>query len=100
MVKNTIFCHSFKKKSAKSIANLKIMRTFASVIAKRIQNDSLAQLVEQLTLNQWVEGSNPSGVTKDDESRPYFVSIPHPHALSKARCPPTVKGSSDFPGWR
>ena len=27
-------------------------------------NDSLAQLVEQLTLNQWVEGSNPSGVTK------------------------------------
>ena len=40
------------------------MRTFASVIAKRIQNDSLAQLVEQLTLNQWVEGSNPSGVTK------------------------------------
>ena len=76
------------------------MRTFASVIAKRIQNDSLAQLVEQLTLNQWVEGSNPSGVTKDDESRPFFVSIPHPHALSKARCPPTVKGSSDFPGWR
>ena len=52
------------------------MRTFASVIAKRIQNDSLAQLVEQLTLNQWVEGSNPSGVTKDDESRPFFVSIP------------------------
>ena len=52
------------------------MLTFASVIAKRIQNDSLAQLVEQLTLNQWVEGSNPSGVTKDDESRPFFVSIP------------------------
>ena len=54
------------------------MRTFASVIAKRIQNDSLAQLVEQLTLNQWVEGSNPSGVTKDDESRPFFVPIPLP----------------------
>ena len=76
------------------------MRTFASVIAKRIQNDSLAQLVEQLTLNQWVEGSNPSGVTKDDKSRPFFCIHPHPHALSKARCPPTVKGSSDFPGWR
>ncbi len=29
-------------------------------------NDSLAQLVEQLTLNQWVEGSNPSGVTMAD----------------------------------
>ena len=27
--------------------------------------DSVAQLVEQLTLNQWVEGSSPSGVTKD-----------------------------------
>ena len=26
--------------------------------------DSVAQLVEQLTLNQWVEGSSPSGVTK------------------------------------
>ena len=24
----------------------------------------LAQLVEQLTLNQWVEGSSPSGVTR------------------------------------
>ena len=28
------------------------------------KNDSVAQLVEQLTLNQWVEGSSPSGVTK------------------------------------
>ena len=30
------------------------------------KNVSLAQLVEQLTLNQWVEGSSPSGDTKDD----------------------------------
>ena len=32
---------------------------------KRLQKqyDSVAQLVEQLTLNQWVEGSIPSGVT-------------------------------------
>ena len=28
-----------------------------------LKNDSVAQLVEQLTLNQWVEGSSPSGVT-------------------------------------
>ena len=49
------------------------MRTFASVIAKRIQNDSLAQLVEQLTLNQWVEGSNPSGVTKGGRNSTLFV---------------------------
>ena len=75
------------------------MRTFASVIAKRIQNDSLAQLVEQLTLNQWVEGSNPSGVTKDDESRPFFVSIPT-LTHSQWGCPTSVKGSANFPGWR
>ena len=37
-------------------------------------NDSLAQLVEQLTLNQWVEGSNPSGVTKGwKKFHPFFV---------------------------
>ena len=58
------------------------MRTFASVIAKRIQNDSLAQLVEQLTLNQWVEGSNPSGVTKDDESRPFLYPSPPSRTLN------------------
>ena len=28
--------------------------------------DSVAQLVEQLTLNQWVEGSSPSGVTRQN----------------------------------
>ena len=31
-------------------------------------NDLVAQLVEQMTLNHWVEGSIPSGVTKDKES--------------------------------
>ena len=61
------------------------MRTFASVIAKRIQNDSLAQLVEQLTLNQWVEGSNPSGVTKDDESRPFFCIYSPPSRTLKGK---------------
>ena len=33
---------------------------------------SLAQLVEQLTLNQWVEGSSPSGDTKDTIECPFF----------------------------
>ncbi len=28
-----------------------------------LENDSVAQLVEQMTLNHWVEGSSPSGVT-------------------------------------
>ena len=36
--------------------------TFAPAFEKR--RVSLAQLVEQLTLNQWVEGSSPSGDTK------------------------------------
>ena len=38
-------------------------------------NDSLAQLVEQLTLNQWVEGSNPSGVTKGGRNSTPFCCL-------------------------
>ena len=38
-------------------------------------NDSLAQLVEQLTLNQWVEGSNPSGVTKGGRNSTLFCAF-------------------------
>ena len=30
------------------------------------QNLSVAQLVEQLTLNQWVVGSNPTGETENE----------------------------------
>ena len=30
----------------------------------------VAQLVEQLTFNQWVEGSNPSAITKKNEFSP------------------------------
>ena len=33
-------------------------------------NDSVAQLVEQMTLNHWVVGSSPTGVTKLKDS--YF----------------------------
>ena len=32
------------------------------------ENDSVAQSVEQLTLNQWAEGSSPSGVTACTET--------------------------------
>ncbi len=28
-------------------------------------NDSVAQLVEQMTLNHWVVGSIPTGITKE-----------------------------------
>ena len=38
-------------------------------------NALLAQLVEQLTLNQWVQGSNPRGCTKGVTSViPFFIS--------------------------
>ena len=36
------------------------MRMWKITFAPAIENDALlAQLVEQLTLNQWVQGSNP-----------------------------------------
>ena len=41
---------------------------------------SLAQLVEQLTLNQWVEGSSPSGDTRD-ATRLFFIPYPIVPAL-------------------
>ena len=45
--------------------------TFAPAFGKVV---SLAQLVEQLTLNQWVEGSSPSGDTnKKDAKRHLFL---------------------------
>lgn len=37
------------------------------------KNDSVAQLVEQLTLNQWVEGSSPSGVTSKSSTYKGFL---------------------------
>ena len=44
------------------------------IIIKHKGNDFLAQLVEQLTLNQWVEGSSPSGDTnKKDAKRHLFL---------------------------
>ena len=36
---------------------------------------SLAQLVEQLTLNQWVEGSSPSGDTRDAPRLFFFIFL-------------------------
>lgn len=44
----------------KSLADSKNSLTFAS----QLRNDSVAQLVEQMTLNHWVESSSLSGVTK------------------------------------
>ena len=45
----------------------KILLNFAPQLRETpIVNDSVAQLVEQLTLNQWVESSSLSGVTKQN----------------------------------
>ncbi len=33
------------------------------------RDDLVAQLVEQYTFNVWALGSNPSGITKADETR-------------------------------
>ena len=44
--------------------NPKIIPNFAPQNPNKGMQDSVAQLVEQLTLNQWVEGSSPSGVTQ------------------------------------
>ncbi len=52
----------FSKKTGKHFALSKKRRTFAT----QKQKDSVAQLVEQLTLNQWVESSSLSGVTKQN----------------------------------
>ena len=37
-------------------------------MGSRMKLDFVAQLVEQLTLNQWVEGSSPSEVTFNHSS--------------------------------
>ena len=50
--------------------------TFASHFKKR--HDSVAQLVEQMTLNHWVESSSLSGVTKKEEipnGTPFFRTL-------------------------
>ena len=57
-----------------------IARSRASVNASAV---SLAQLVEQLTLNQWVEGSSPSGdTTKSHPLRVAFLVVLYPEVRS------------------
>ena len=51
----------FHRAKPKNLVDSKIMSKFAPHYKKT--NDFVAQLVEQLTLNQWVEGSSPSEVT-------------------------------------
>ena len=46
------------------------------------ENVPVAQLVEQLTLNQWVQGSNPCGDTKTALTGGFFIS----HNLNFSFC--------------
>ncbi len=65
---------------------------FAPAIEKQRSNDSVAQLVEQLTLNQWVVGSSPTGVTKFAQVAELVDA--HVSGACAARC----EGSSPFLG--
>ena len=38
-------------------------------------HDSVAQLVEQMTLNHWVVGSSPTGVTRQNGKSPQSTEI-------------------------
>ncbi len=59
------FFEKFRKKLQKYLAMSKISLNFATQKGNNpYAKDSVAQLVEQLTLNQWVESSSLSGVTK------------------------------------
>lgn len=53
------------KKCPENLVEKSKSTTFAS--SKRKDNDSVAQLVEQQTLNLWVQGSIPCWVTIDGE---------------------------------
>ena len=62
--KKSVFFLFFEKKSRKSLVVPKKWSTFATANQKSTDFETqtgalLAQLVEQLTLNQWVQGSNP-----------------------------------------
>ncbi len=44
-------------------------------VSKFRKHDSVAQLVEQMTLNHWVVGSSPTGVTIKDGRMPQNAEI-------------------------
>ena len=60
------------KKNAKKFGQFKKKQYLCTRFSKK--KVSLAQLVEQLTLNQWVESSSLSGDTKGTNPVPFFIS--------------------------
>ena len=72
------FSHAHRlsaKKMAQNFVGRKNSITFASHLKKC--HDSVAQLVEQMTLNHWVESSSLSGVTKRGNSKRDFLFLCH-----------------------
>ena len=63
----------FGKKFRKYLVVSKKGRTFAPAFEKHAP---VAQLVEHLTLNQGVQGSNPCGCTKRKRNLPLFCCLP------------------------
>ena len=76
------------KKIAKKTGKLLLVKKIVVNLHSQFANesaevDSVAQLVEQLTLNQWVEGSSPSGVTKSLLLKEAFFISPTPSHTKK-----------------
>ena len=70
----------FLKKITKYFVNSKKSSTFAPAFEK--EHVSLAQLVEQLTLNQWVESSSLSGDTsRAANCSAFFISSIFPTSI-------------------
>ena len=57
------FLRCFEEKPQKNLRNQKKRRNFAEQ-KQKTNNDSVAQLVEQMTLNHWVVSSSLTGVTE------------------------------------
>ncbi len=58
-----LFCTVSRIKSSFCmIATNRVLRGIVGTVKQR-PSGPVAQVVEQLTFNQWVEGSNPSGLT-------------------------------------
>ena len=67
----------YLKKSSKYLVIAKKDINFALANGEILQcrNDSVAQLVEQMTLNHWVVGSSPTGVTIKNGKTPQSTEI-------------------------
>ena len=72
---NTFFYknHYFKKEFVNNSHVCIIIKNNPYICSLIFSNDSVAQLVEQLTLNQRVQGSSPCGVTSKKKKGLYSI---------------------------